>query len=103
MDNTQLLKRIEALEKQIESLNQSSTITFQVDNSFQQRGFVKTLPIGTPYTGYDTNQGFVRTISLTGAAEDITVPAYPVGWLQLLNQTGGTFWIPLYTFSELAP
>lgn len=40
MDNQQLQKRIEALEKQMASLNQSSTITYQVENALQGRGFV---------------------------------------------------------------
>lgn len=42
MDNAQLQKRIEVLEKQMASLNQSSSITYQVDNAFNNRGFIKT-------------------------------------------------------------
>ncbi len=40
MDNTQLQKRIDVLEKQMASLNQSSTITYNVQNAFQGRGFI---------------------------------------------------------------
>lgn len=40
MDNTQLQKRIEVLEKQIATLNQSSTISYQVENAFKGRGFL---------------------------------------------------------------
>lgn len=41
MDNENLQKRIELLEKQMKTLNNSSTISYQVDNSFVGRGFVR--------------------------------------------------------------
>ena len=40
MDNQQLQKRIDVLEQQVKSLNQSSTITYQVENAFKGRGFL---------------------------------------------------------------
>lgn len=42
MDNTQLQQKVDKLEKQMATLNNSSTITYQVDNAFNNRGFIKT-------------------------------------------------------------
>lgn len=41
MGPQELQKRIEVLEKQIASLNQSSTISYQVENAFLGRGFLQ--------------------------------------------------------------
>lgn len=39
MDNQQLIQRIEALEKEIQNLKQSSTIPYEVVSAFSGRGF----------------------------------------------------------------
>ena len=75
MQNQDLLNRIQALEKKIQSLEQSSTISFQVDNSFQGRGFIK--QNGLEIFTNPPPEGLSMTIALSGDPESITVPSFP--------------------------
>ena len=73
---TQLEKRILDLEKQIQSLNQSSTISYQVENAFKGRGF---LTNSSFVTGYGTcNVGGEYTLVIPGATSQSIVMVTPV-------------------------
>jgi len=41
MDNADLLRRVTALEDELKSLRQSSTIPYEIDSAFKGRGFLK--------------------------------------------------------------
>jgi hypothetical protein len=62
MDNTQLQKRIEILEKQIQSLNQSNTITYQVQNALIGRGFLNFDSLVVGYGQFGVAGEFVQVI-----------------------------------------
>lgn len=101
-NNEQLQKRVELLEKQMASLNQSSTITYQVENAFMNRGFVDTLaPVDAPSGAEIAGMGFIEEIALSGLPETISVPAYPRKFLTLKNNYSGysssnNIYIPVY-------
>lgn len=93
--NQQLEMRIAELEKQLQQLQNGSTIPYNIDNSFMARGFLKTSVLETPPSGWDTNSGFIAA----------TVPeaqAVALQYLRVFNTGGRNYWIPVYTFSELA-
>lgn len=41
MENQQLIKRIESLEREIQNLKNSDTIPYEIDSAFKGRGFLK--------------------------------------------------------------
>lgn len=94
-----LKKEIQELKRELNLLKASSTIPLEIDTALFGRGFVKTFDTESTSIEMTTNTGFRRTISLTGGAEDIIVPAYPVKWKKLSDQSN--LYIALYTFSEL--
>lgn len=60
MDNTQLIQRIDKLEKEILSLRQTNTIPLEVDRAFQGRNFAKISPEIFPYADYFYHEGFLK-------------------------------------------
>jgi hypothetical protein len=101
MDPQQLQKRIEALEKQVASLNQSSTISYQVENAFQNRGFLNKVSYESiDPLAYDNLNTLVPTP--TG---DFPVIAFPVRWLKLKDVYGGggNYLVPVYTLVSETP
>jgi hypothetical protein len=96
MDNLklqQLERKIIEMQKEIDSLKQSSTIPDSIIKSFEGVGFFKTLPMEQPpYDWYD-NAGFIAT---TEAA------ALATRFLRVEGKgSTPTYWIPLYTFNEM--
>lgn len=93
--NQQLEMRIAELEKQLQQLQNGSTIPYNIDNSFMARGFLKTSVPETPPGEWYLNEGFV-------APTTPEAQAVAVQYLKVLNTEGKNYWIALYTFSELA-
>lgn len=102
-ENQNLQRQIDELKRRLDALNQYQTITLPTELAFIGRGFLNTYPPELPdVTGdYTANVGFRRTISLSGAAEDIIVPAYPIRFIKLKD--GSNLYIPLYTYAEFGP
>lgn len=95
-----LQNRIADLEKQVRALSQFSTIPLAIENAFTARGFINASKPGYPDTNFDytTNEGFRQTIVLSGSAQSISVPAFPLRFMRLKD--GSNFFIPLYTYAE---
>ncbi len=94
MNNIDLQQQINDLKKEIESLKNSNSIPYEVENAFQGRGFLETDPIGTPPGDWFDNEGFI-------VATDPNAQAPAVAYLRVRNKGATNFWIPLYTFSQL--
>lgn len=94
MDNTQLLQRIDKLEKEIQSLKNSDSIPYEIDSALKGRGFLKTGKIDTPPGEWYNNSGFL------GGNPDVQSGA--IRYLKIENE-GQNWWIPLYTFNEMEP
>lgn len=77
MDKNNLEKRIAELERQMQALNQSNTIPFDVEYALMGRGFIKTAPPEEP------------TAAVTADAR----------YLRVLNMGGVDYFIRLYVFS----
>jgi hypothetical protein len=91
----QLQQQVAELQKQIDTLNQSSTITFQVDNAFKNRGFLKKIEYqALDPLDYDTLNTLIDTPS-----GDVPVLAFPIRWLKLTDTygSGGNYYVPAYT------
>ena len=95
-----LKKQVLELEKTVKALMQYSTIPLPIEQAFAGRGFVNALKPDIPDNNgdYTTNIGFRQTISLSGVAQDITVPAFPVRFMRLKD--GSNLFIPLHTYAE---
>lgn len=99
-NDIEMLKReISQLRKEIDNMKIASNIPFEIDSAFQNRGFTKTEQSEATSFDMTSNAGFRQTLSLTGGAEDIVVPAFPVRWKRLSD--GSNLYIPLHAFSEL--
>ncbi len=83
--------------KQMES---SNSLPLAVDRALSGRGFMKAGKPGYPDPDFDyiTNDGFRHDLALTGAAQTITVPSFPVRFIKLGD--GSNLYIPLHTYSE---
>jgi hypothetical protein len=94
MEN-ELLKRIEALEKEIQDLKSVNNLSLQVQRTFEARGFLNSTQLESidPLDWDSLN----RVIPLSGSAEDITVLEYPYRWAKLNNnQADIDLYIPVY-------
>ena len=98
-DNQSLQNQINELRKEISLLKSNSTIPLNVDNAFQQRGFMKYITVEElDPLSYDSLNTLVPTPS-----GDFPVLAFPVRWIKLtLTYPGGaSYVIPAYTlFNE---
>lgn len=90
MENQQLIQRIESLEREIQNLKSSSSIPYEIDNAFNNRGFLKSNSL--MYAGR-TQAGIagVARIPIPGAtAESVAyvtyttfpAPGIPVGYIE---------------------
>ncbi len=86
--NQQLEARIEALEKQLASLNNSSTISYGVDRAFIGRGYLKTT--GAPIYLIGADQGSWLN-GQTGSGM-----AFPSAFGVITEGNLAGFWVPLY-------
>ncbi len=98
MDNAQLQKRIEALEKEIASLKASATIPYPIESAFIGRGFMNSKIREVPLTFAIAGMGMIREIGLTGDPETISVLDYPTTFLKLdgVTDSGAPIYIPAY-------
>jgi len=92
-----LEKRIQALEQQMAQFQNSSTISYNVEKSFQGRGFVTTGPMGKPPGDWDINEGFIVDPALVS---EVQAPA--TQYLRVTSQAGENWFIALYNFSEIS-
>jgi hypothetical protein len=102
--NENLIKRIEALENEVRTLKSGPSFPFEIQKAIEFRGFVRTTPPAPPdFNGdYVSNEGFRRTIGLSGLEEDIVVPAYPLYFLKIQNEDRAeNLYIPAYAYAEL--
>lgn len=99
MNNESLQKQIDSLQAQINQLKNGNTIPLDIDNAFQNRGFLKHITVEQlDPLDYDTLNTLVPTPS-----GDFPVIAFPVRWIKLtLTYPGGaSYIIPAYTlFNE---
>lgn len=100
MNNNQSLQnQIDELKREINSLKSGGTIPLNIDNAFQQRGFMKYITVEEiDPLAYDSLNTLVETPS-----GDVPVLAFPIRWIKLtLSYPGsGSYIIPAYTlFNE---
>lgn len=96
-----LKMQMDKLQKQIDTLNQSSTITFKVDNAFKNRGFLKKMSYDAlDPLDYDTLNTLIDTPS-----GDVPVLAFPIRWIKLTDTYGGggNYYVPAYTLITDTP
>lgn len=101
MNNEQLLKRIEQLEREIQSLKTSQSIPFDIDRAFEGRGFLKYIEFEEiDPLDFDTLNTLVPTPS-----GDFPVIAFPIRWMKIKNSLPGNknYIIPAYTADNPLP
>lgn len=100
MNKDELKNEIDKLRLEVDTLRSwKDSLNRRIESGLSDIGLLKTdKPSLPPSSTYTTNTGFRRTISLSGNAEDIVVPAYPVKFLKMSN---ANFYIPVHTFSEI--
>lgn len=94
MEN-ELLKRIEALEKEIQDLKSVNNLSLQVQKTFEARGFLNSTELESidPLSWDSLN----RIIPLSGNAEDIEVLEWPYRWAKLNNAVADIdLYVPVY-------
>ena len=98
MDTNNLEKRIEVLEKEIESLKNIGSFPSEITGTLLAKGFVQSniSPIIVDAVSYAPQLS--QTISLTGAAEDIDVPAYPAAYMLITDGPAIGYYLPVYVF-----
>src|SRR5690349_8364634 len=106
MNNEQLIKRIESLEREVANLKRGN-VSFEISNSFQRAGFINGKKLEIPLIFASAGAGMNREIGLTGDPQTITVLDYPYTFLKINSSSlipdattgplGNAFvYIPLY-------